>query len=130
MFVGAGTPYAQESTAKPAVVEMRDTQASPVGLPTTNDRSGLKANEFEPSVPFRFTYVEGIAGDVGVPVAVPLPIQVDDPEDNNKGRQNSGASQASDAPEVKASTKRRWFAGATEWMLGFLARGIAVAVGR
>ncbi len=86
----------------------------------------------EPVVPFRLDCVAGIEGDVGVRVAIAPNIHVDDPYDNIEGRQNSDRSpqDASDSPQAKAGTARRWFAGAMLWMLEFFVGGLVSASGR
>jgi hypothetical protein len=100
LFVGVATPDAQESIPRPAVVEARDTLTSPVA---------------------------DIEGDVGVTVAIAPNIHLDDPTDNIEGRQNSDRSprDASDSPQAKAGTARRWFSGAMLWTVAFLAGGLA-----
>jgi hypothetical protein len=131
LFVGVGTPYAQESIPRPAVVEARDTLTS-TGVPRTrNDSSSPKNEMLEPGVLFQLDCVAGIEGDVGVAVAIAPNIHLDDPNDNIEGRQNSDKSprDASDSPQAKASTARRWFSGAMLWMVGFLAKGLAVSLG-
>jgi hypothetical protein len=97
LFVGLGTSEAQESIPRPAVVEASDTHC-----------------------------VAGVEGDVGVAVAIPPSIYLDDPNDNIEGRQNSDRSprDASDSPQAKAGTARRWFSGAMLWMVEFLASGL------
>jgi hypothetical protein len=103
LVVGVQTPDAQESIPRPAVVEARDTHC-----------------------------VAGIEGDVGDAVAIAPNIHLDDPSDNIEGRQNSDRSprDASDSPQAKAGTARRWFSGAMFWMVEFLASGLAVYTGK
>ena len=115
LLVGVGTADAQESMARPAVVE-----ASP-----TNDM-------LEPGVLGRLDCVAGIEGDVGVTVAIAPNIHLDDPNDNIKGRQNSDRSpqDASDSPQAKPGTARRWFTGAMLRTLEFVAGGLLSAGGR
>ena len=97
LFVGVGTPNAQESIPRPAVVEARD-------------------------VLFR---LDSIAG-VGVTVAIAPNIHLDDPNDKVEGRQNSDRSprDASDSPQAKAGTARKRFSGAMLWMLEGLVGGL------
>ena len=80
----------------------------------------------EPGVLFRLECVAGIEGDVGVPVAIAPNVHLDDPNDNIEGRQHSATSprDASDSPQPKAGTARRWFEGAMLRMLEFLAGGL------
>jgi hypothetical protein len=103
LFVGVGTTGAQESIPKPAVAEVRDTH-----------------------VPFRLNYTDGIAGDVGVTVAIASIVHLDDPNDNVEG-QNSERSPrgASDSPQAKRGTARRGFAGAMLRMLESIVGGLA-----
>ena len=79
LLIGVGTTGAQESIKEPAVVEVRDTH-----------------------VPFRLNYTDGIAGDVGVTVAIAPNIPVGDPNDNIERRQNSAKSpqDASNSPQA------------------------------
>ena len=114
LFVGVGAPDAQESMPRPPVVEERE-----------NDSSS-------PRVPFQLDCAAGIEGDVGVTVAIAPSIHVDDPNDNLEGRQNSAKSpqDASDPPQAKAGTARRWFAGAMLWMVEFVVRGLLDTGGR
>jgi hypothetical protein len=131
LFVGVGTPEAQESIPRPAVVEARDTLTT-TGVPRTRNDSSSPKNEMpEPGVLFRLDCVAGIEGDVGVAVAIAPNIHLDDPNDNIEGRQNSDRStrDASDSPQAKAGTARRWFSGAMLWMVEFLASGLAVYTG-
>lgn len=103
LCVGVGTPDAQESIPRPAVV---------LALP--------------------LDCVAGIEGDVGVTVAIAPSIHVDNPTDNIEGRQNSGRSprDASDSPQAKAGATRRWFAGAMLRMIGFFVGGVFQTSGR
>ena len=127
LFVGVGTPDAQESIP-PAVVEARDTLTN-TGVPRTRNDS---KNEMlvEPGVLSRLDCVAGIEEVVGVAVAIAPNIHLDDPNDNIEGRQNSDRS-ARDAgsPQAKAGTARRWFSSAMLWMVEFLASGLAVYTG-
>ena len=132
LFVGVGTPDAQESILRPAAVEARETLTSTGVLPTRNDSSSPKNDTLEPGVPLRLDYVAGIEGDVGVTVAIAPNIHVDDANDNIERRQNSDRSpqDASDSPQAKTGTARRWFAGAMLRTLEFVARGLVYAGGR
>ena len=131
LFVGVGTADAQESIPRPAVVEARDTLTSTGVLPTSNATSPKK-DMLEPGVLFRLDYGACIGGDVGAAVAIAPNIQLDDPNANIEGRQNSDNSpqDASDSPQVKAGTARRWFAGAMQRMFVFVARGLVYSAGR
>ena len=122
LVVGVGTPDAQESISKPAVVEARDTRTSNGVLPTTNDSSSPKNDTLEPGVLFRLDCVAGIQEDVGV----------DDPNNNIEGRQNSAKSSrdASDSPQAKAGTKGRWFTGAMLRVLEFVVTGLVNTSGK
>ena len=128
LFVGVGMPDAQESIPRPAVLEARDTLTSTGVLPTRNDSSSSKNDMPEPGVPFRLDCVAGIEGSVGVTVAIAPNIQLDDPNDNIEGRQNSATSpqDASDSPPAKAGAGRRWFAGAMLRTLEFVVSGLVV----
>ena len=132
LFVGVGTPDAQESIPRPAVVEERDTLTNTGVVPTRNDSSSPKNGMLEPGVPFQLDCVAGIEGDVGVTVAIAPNIHVDDPNDNIEGRQNSAKSprDASDSPQAKAGIARRWFGRAMLWMLEFLVGGLFYTSGR
>jgi hypothetical protein len=133
LFVGVGTPDAQESVPRPAVVEARDTLTSTAVLPARNDSSSPKNDMLEPGVLFRLDYVAGIEGDVGVTVAIAPPnIHLDNPNDNIEGRQNSDRSpqDASDSPQAKTGLARRWFAGAMLRVLEFVALGLGSTAGR
>ncbi len=131
LFVGVGTPDAQESIPRPAVVEARDTLTSTV-VPRTRNDSSPKNEMLEPGVLFQLDCVAGIEGDVGVTVAIAPNIHVDDPNDNIEGRQNAARSprDASDSPRAKAGTARRWFSGAMLWTLEFLVGGLVSAFAR
>ena len=132
LFVGVGTPDAQESIPRPAVVEARDTLTSTGVLPTRNDSSSPKNDMLEPDVLFRLDCVAGIEGDAGVMVAIAPIIHLDDPNDDIEGRQHSDRSpqDASDSPQAKTGTARRWFAGAMLGMLEFVLRGLVHLGGR
>jgi hypothetical protein len=131
LYVGVGTPDAQESIPRPAVVEARDTLTSTGVSRTRNDSSSPENEMLEPGVLFRLDCVAGIEGDVGDAVAIAPNIHLDDPSDNIEGRQNSDRSprDANDPPQAKAGTARRWFSGAMFWMVEFLASGLAVYTG-
>ncbi len=132
LFVGVGTPDAQESIPSPAVVEARDTLTSTGVLPTRNDSSSPQNDMLEPGDLFRLDCVAGIEGDVGVTIAIAPYIHDDDPNDNVEGRQNSARSprDASGSAQAKAGTTQSWFARAMVWTLGFVVRGVAIAIGR
>ena len=132
LFVGVGTPDAQESIPRPAVVEATDTLTSTRVLPTRNESSGPKNDMLEPGVTFGLDCVDGIEGDVGVTVAIAPPIHLDGPTDNIEGRQNSARSpqDASDSPQAKAGTARRWFAGAMLRVVEFFVGGLVSTGGR
>ena len=131
LFVGVGTPDAQQSIPRPAVVEARDTLTSTGVFPTRNDSCSPKNDMPEPGVLF-VDCVAGIEGDVGVTIALAPSIHVDDPNDNGEGRQNSARSpqDASDSTQAKAGPTRRWFAGAMVRMLEFVATGLVNTGGR
>jgi hypothetical protein len=118
LFAGVGTSYAQESIPRPAVVEARDPLTSTgVLLPTRNDSSSPKNDMPEPDVTFRLDCVDGIEGDVGVPVAM---------------RQNFDRSprEASDSPQAKAAPPPRRFADAMRRMIGvFVSVCLSVGAG-
>jgi hypothetical protein len=126
LFVGLGTSEAQESISRPAVVEARDTLTNSGVLPTRNDWSSPKDDMLEPGVLFRLDCVAGIQGEVGVAVAMPLNIHLDETNGNVERRQNADRSprDASDLPQAKAGTPRRWFSGAMLWMAEFLVVGL------
>ena len=115
LLVGVGTPDAQESIPRPAVVEARDT-----------------STRLEPGALFRLDCVAGIEGNVGVTVAIAPNIHLDDPNDNIDGRQNSAKSprDASDSPQAKAGPARRWFGGAMLRMLEFVVSGLVPTEGK
>ena len=104
LFVGVGTPHAQESIPRTAVVEATETLTTTGVLPTRNDSSSPKHDMLESAVLFRLDCIDGIEGDVGIKVAV--------------------------APQAKAGTARRWFSDAVLWTLGFLVGGLVNAGGR
>ena len=114
LFVGVGTPDAQQSIPRPAVVEARDTPTSTGVLPASNAASP-KNDLLEPGALFRLDYVAGIEGDVGA-----------DPNANIEGRQNADRSpkDASDSPQAKAGTARRWFTGGMQRILVLVVRGL------
>jgi hypothetical protein len=126
LFVGVGTPDAQESVPRPAVVEARDTLTSTAVLPARNDSSSPKNDMLEPDVLFRLDCVAGVEGDVGVTVAIEPNVHLDDPNHTIEGRQNSDRSpqDASDSPQAKAGTGRSWFSGAMLRMLEGLVGGL------
>ena len=129
LFVGVGTPHAQESIPRPAVVEARETPTSTGVQPTPNDSSCPKNDMLEPDALFRLDCVAGIDGDVGVTVAIAPHIHVDDPNENIEGRQHVDRSpqDASDSRQAKAGPARRWFSGAMLWMLEFFMTGLLTA---
>jgi hypothetical protein len=126
LFVCGGTPDAQESIRRPAVVEARDTLTSIGVPPTRNDSSSPKNDMLEPGLPFRLDCVAGIEADAGVMVVTAPSIHLDDPNDNIEGRQHSDGSpgDASDSPQAKAGTARRWFSRAMQWMVEFVVGGL------
>jgi hypothetical protein len=126
LLVGVGTPDAQESIPRPAVVEANDTLTSTGVLPTSNDSSSPKNDILEPGVLFRLDCAAGIEGDASVMGAIAPSIPLDDPNDNIEGRQHSDKSprDASDSPQAKAGTARRWFSRAMLWMVEFVVGGL------
>lgn len=96
LFVGVGTPDAQESNPRPAVVEVRDTPTGGAAFPTKNDAPTAKNDVLEPSVPC----VTGIEGELGVIVAIAPHNHLDNPNDDIEARKNEAASaeDASDSP--------------------------------
>ena len=132
LFVAVGTADAQESIPRPAVVEARETLTSSGVHATRNDSSGPKNDMLEPDVLFRLDPVTGIEGDVGVAVAIAPDVHLDDPNDDIDGRQNSDRSprDASQSPQPKAGTARRWFTGAMLRMVEFVATGLLSTGGR
>ena len=120
LFVAVGTLEAQEPITRPAVVAASDTLVSTGVLPTKEDSSGAKNDMRESNVLFRLDCVDGIEGDVGVTVAIAPPTHLDDRND----------SFASDAPQAKRGTARRWFSSAMGWMFDALVGGIVHTGGR
>ena len=132
LFVCGGTPDVQKSIRRPAVVEASDTLTSIAVPPTRNDSSSPKNDMLEPGLPFRRHCVPGIEADAGVMVATAPSIHLDDPTDNIEGRQHSDRSpgDASESPQAKAGTARRWFSRAMLWMVEFVVGGLLQAGGR
>ena len=126
LFVGVGTPGAQESIPGPAVVEARDTLTRSGVLSTRNDLSSPTNDMLEPGVLFRLDCVAGIEEEVGVPVAIAANGPLDRANDNAEAPQNAdrSARDASDAPKARAGTARRWFSGAALWMVEFFVGGL------
>jgi hypothetical protein len=126
LFVGVGTPDAQESNPRPAVVEVRDTPTDEAVFPTKSDSSTPKNDVLEPSVAFRLTCVTGIEGELGVMVAIAPHNHLNDPNDDIEARQNAAASaqDASDSPQANAGTLRRWLTGAMTKLLELVIRGV------
>ena len=125
LFVGVGTLDAQESIPRPAVVEAKDTLTSTGVLPTSNDSSSPTNDVLEPGVLFRLDCAAGIEGDAGVMVAIAPSIHLDDPNDNIEGRQHDGSPRdASESPQAKAGTARRWFSRTMLWMVEFVVGGL------
>ena len=127
-----GTPDAQESIPRPAVVEAADTPTSTGVLPARNDSSNPTSDMLEPGRPFRLDCVAGIEGDAGVMGAIAPSIHLDDPTDNIEEREHSDKSprDASDSPQAKSGTARRWFSRAMLWMVEFVAGGLLQLGGR
>ncbi len=132
LFVGVGTPDAQESISRPAAIEVRDTLTSTGVIPTTNVSSSPKNDMLEPGVDFRLNCVAGIEGDVGVRVAIAPYIPVDDSNDDIEKRQDSATTprDAGDSPQAKSGTIRRWFTAASFKMLELVVRGVVHSSGR
>ena len=118
--------------ARPAVVEANETLTSIGVLPTRNDSSSPTNDILEPGVLFRLDCAAGIEGDAGVMVAIAPSIHLDDPTDNIEGRQHSDRSprDASESPQAKAGTARRWFSRAMLWMVEFVVGGLLQTGGR
>lgn len=122
LFVGVGTPDAQESIPRPAVKV----------LPTSDDSSSPTNDILEPGVLFRLDCAAGIDVDAGGMVAIAPSIHLDDPTDDIDGRQHSDRSlrDASESPQAKAGSARRWFSRAMLWMVEFVVGGLLQAGGR